>query len=259
MNHDPYAAPQAPPSEGPGDPIPTAPQPWETSEVLSEAWRIFTVHWPVLVLSVLVTTAIVMLPTIVLFGVKIRAGGWDPKVMEEAGRGPLANAVSCLDQILGAFFTAGLVRINLTAARGGAPRLMDLFSGANAFLPMLGVTILTGLACACGVLLFIVPGVILFCGLWASSYYVVDAKLGVIDSMKASWDAMQGQKGDILVFLLVTILINVGGFFTCCVGFFLTAPVMALAVAIVFLRVSGRGVPGPPAPFVMPFGYDGPR
>ena len=148
---------------------------------------------------------------------------------------------SLANQVIYTFFEVGLIRIFLAAARGEQPGFGDLFSGAPRYLPFLGLRLLLGLIFVLGSGLLIVPGVIAYCGLWMAPYYLVDAGLGPIEAMKESWRATSGQKGSIFLFLLLGTLLASSGICACCVGVLATGPIYFTAMAIVFLRISGRG------------------
>ena len=151
----------------------------------------------------------------------------------------------------------------LAAARGETPQFATLFSGGARFLPFFGLTLLSYLAYGIGFLLLVVPAIILVCGLWAASFFLVDANLGVVDSFKASWEVTKGQRGAYFVFAIVGGLLQAAGILACCVGILATLPIFFVAQAIVFLRMTGRGAPALPAagfgpPGGPPPGYGGP-
>jgi hypothetical protein len=259
MNYNPYAAPQAPPPPMAAAPGAGTPQPWEIGEVLGQAWEIFKVQWAPLVGSYFVAMMLSMIPTFAHMGIKVADGSFgheqplDPDVLA-------ANyGVGLINQFIFTFFEAGLIRMYLAAARGETPGFGDLFGGASRYLPLLAARFLVGLICFTGSMCLIVPGVIAYCGLWMASYYVIDAGLGPIDAIKASWEATTGQKGNIFLFLLLGGLIAASGVCACYLGIFVTVPLFFLAMAIVFLRISGRGTPALPAhPAAPPGGYGGP-
>jgi uncharacterized membrane protein len=237
VNVDPYAQPDAP---GPGSlgSLPVGPpQPWTASEAISLALERFKDNWPLLVVANLVAT---FLSTVV---------EQVPAVLKLAhvlnGRS-LAYALVYLacafaGVAISTFFQVGLIRIFLAIARGQPAEFGTLFSGSDRFLPLLGVTVLMVLSVGLGFLLFIVPGVILGLGLFASMYYVVDAEMAPVDALRASWEATRGQKGEILLLGLIGLGLGLLGLLTCCVGLLATVPLYSLAMAIAFTRISGRG------------------
>jgi hypothetical protein len=239
MNYNPYAPPQAlPPTPGPG--YVGQPQPWEIGEVLTGAWEAFKPNWVVLVFGMVVGWFVGALPSAippVLVAVRVVRENSAPYWV-------IYGLFSFIGIVVGAFFQVGFVRIWIKAARGERPEFDELFSGGSRFLPMLGATLLLGLAVCLGSMLCLVPGIIAGLGLMFMPYYVVDQQMGPLEAMAASWTATTGQKGSLFVFSLITILLAVAGLMACCLGLFVAMPVIAIATATVYLRISGRA----PAP-----------
>ncbi len=236
MNYNPYAAPQAPPGAALiGVPY-GQPQPWTASEAIAQAWAAFKIHGGLLILSYLLPTFITALagqiPVVVGFLDIVPAGSGNKIVLQTIGL--------LIGQISAAFFQGGLVRIWLAVARGDTPAFGTLFSGADRFLPMLALNLMTMLALFLGLALFIVPGVILYLGLFAAQFYVVDAGMKPLEAMKASWSSTRGQKGEILLLTLGGAGLVVLGMLMCCVGTLATVPIYFLSTAIAYTRLSGR-------------------
>jgi uncharacterized membrane protein len=141
--------------------------------------------------------------------------------------------------IIGTFFQVGQLRIFLTAARGGRPELGTLVSGSDRFLPLLGTTLLLSLIVLFGYVLLIIPGIILALGLGFAQFYCVDAGMGPVESLKHSWEATKGHKGKIFLFGLAAFGISLLGLLACCVGFYVATPLVWLAFAIIYVRLSG--------------------
>ena len=243
MNYNPYAAPQAPPPQqqfGQGG----MPQPWEIGEVLGQAWTGFKANWVVLLVAFFVT---------ILF----QAGpGQSPRIMVATGaldQGTLpyfgmSGGASLVGIIFGAFFRVGLVRITLAVARGQTPQFADLFSGGPLFLRMIGLQLLLALAYGAGCVLFVVGMIFVILMFCLSEYFLVDANMGVIDSMRASYNATKGQWGNLFLFGLVVFGLAMAGVLACCVGAVVAGAVSSVAMAIIYLRLSGRGGAMPMAP-----------
>jgi hypothetical protein len=241
--YNPYAAPAAPP------PVQAAvasgsPQPWGVGEVVSIAWDRFKSRWPVVVLSYFVTVLMVevvaMVPNVLqLLGVVDRGSG---------AAVAIAAVFSVLQLALSFYLNVGMMRIWLEVVRGGSPEFGTLFSGADRLLPFLAVQLLYGLAVLLGLIALIVPAVILGLGLSLGMWYVVDAKMGPIEALSASWQATKGHKGDLFVLGLVTIGLGILGLLMCGIGLLATVPLSYLAYAVAYTRMSGIGVvtAGPP-------------
>ncbi len=236
MNYNPYAPPQAPPLGAPtGAPYGQA-QPWTASEAISLAWAAFKIHGGVLILSYLLSTFVAAVAA-QLPGVLLLLGGAS---VASGTKIALQTTGALTGQVVSAFFQGGLIRIWLGVARGETPVFGTLFSGADRFLPLLVLNLLMMLAVGLGLVLLVVPGVILYLGLFASQFYVVDAGMGPVAAMKASWESTRGQKGEIFVLSLAGAGLGLIGVLMCCVGTVVTLPIFVLSTAIAFTRLSGR-------------------
>jgi hypothetical protein len=140
-----------------------------------------------------------------------------------------------------AFAYVGLYRIALAAARGHRAEFGLLFSGSDRFLAMLGTIGLLFVILAFGFTLLIVPGILLALGLFLSAMFVVDQNLGPVDALKASWAATAGHKIHLFLFGLVAFGISLGGYMACFVGILAVIPLLSVAHAIIYLRLSGHG------------------
>jgi uncharacterized membrane protein len=249
VNYNPYAAPQAPVPPPQHALAYGQPQAWTAGEALSTAWARFKESGVVLVLSVFLFWIIAaiagQLPNLLTL-----AGGFD----SVAARVSIASASLLVQQVVAAFFEVGLTRIWLDTARAKTPELGTLFSGADRFLPVLLANLLVLLCTTLGFVLLIVPGVIVWLGLSLAKFYVIDAGIGPVEAMKASWTATRGQKGELFLLLLAGFGLALLGLLMCCVGVLATTPIYYVATAIAFTRISGLGIAPPPP---MPFGGGG--
>lgn len=266
----PYAPPAAPypgPEVTPG-PTGRMPLTWEISEVLSGAWNVFTRHWAPLCVGMLIVGLIVGGPMMVLYIVMMVASVAAGEASASRGGAPdpdagLAIALGfagvfvgfmLLILLLTPVFIARLMRMAMTAVRGGTPAIGDIFRGEMRYGSMLALSLLQGTLIFLGYLLFVVPGVILALGLYFSAFLVVDQRMGAVDAMKASWQLTNGKKGQVFVVMLVFGLVSAGCGFIPFVGHFIGYSLMLLGISIVYLRLMGEAVPFLPAP-PMPHPY----
>jgi hypothetical protein len=260
----PYAPPAAPYPGPPRNQGPSgrAPLGFELTEVLSGAWNVFARHWMALCTGLLVVGCLVGVPLMGLYVVGVLVavagssavashGGPDPgTAMALAMLGLLAGAIPIIF-LLTPIFAARLLRMSLTAVRGGTPAVGDLFRGETRYGAMLALMLLQGLLIGLGYLLFIVPGVILAIGLYFSAFLVVDQRMGAVDAMKASWELTRGRKGEVFGTVLVFGLVAAGCGLVPLVGHFVGYALMMLGMSIVYLRLMGEWAPvlPPPAPY----------
>jgi uncharacterized membrane protein len=237
--YNPYAPPQAAVARPAGSTQPGQPQPWQIGEVLAFAWERFKDNWLVLtgahLLYLLLTQAVTR--GIIMIAVVLSWRASDAMV-----GAMFAGVLGSM--VLGTFLLAGFQRICLEVARGGTPSLGVLFSGGDRFLPLLGAILLVAVLFMLGTVLLIVPGIIVALGLCLAQYYVIDANMGPVQALKASWAATQGHKGDLLLLGLTVIAIAVLGMLAFCVGYLAAMPFGYLALAIVYTRLSGTAPAG---------------
>lgn len=211
----------------------SGPQPWSSDDVLHAAWDLFKIHW--MPLSGATFIGIAMLSA---------AQGLAAALLGAMGPGPAVQLVGGLI-LLGVQATvlAGWSRLFLRTAQRQTPSLSAFVSGFR-FVPAMLVamvvsTVFTGL----GLLLVIAPGIIIALGTCLYMFFVVDGD-GAIDALKASFSATGEQKKALFLFLLVAFLLNVAGALALGVGLLVTVPVSFLALATIYVRLTGRHTPG---------------
>jgi len=240
-------------SPAPPGPTGQAPLRFEITEVVSCAWEIFTRQWMPLCVGMLLVGLLVAVPTIVLYmaGMFIvisttgAAAGADPDfeaVIGIAVFGGIFGAMLLVTCFVMPLFIGRLLRMALTAVRGGTPTVGDLFTGEMRYGSMLALMLLQGMLIGLGYMLFIVPGVILALGLYFSAYLVADQRMGAVDAMKASWKLTIGRKGEVFVVMLVFGLLSAVCGMIPLVGHFIGYSLMLLGVSIVYLRLMGESV-----------------
>ncbi|MGD0526838.1 MAG: YciC family protein [Polyangiaceae bacterium] len=257
----PYAPPAAPYPGPPAPPGPTgqAPLRFEITEVISGAWAVFTRQWMPLCVAMLIVGLIVAVPMILVYvvgmlgfiaGSQAAIGGGDPDggVIALAMFGGVFGAMMLVMCLVMPLFTGRLLRMGLTAVRGGTPTVGDLFTGEMRYRSMLALMLLQGMLIGVGYLLFIVPGVILALGLYFSAYLVIDQRMGAVDAMKASWKLTTGRKGEVFIVMLVFGLLSAVCGMIPFVGHFIGYAMMLLGVSIVYLRLMGEWAPVLPQP-----------
>ena len=205
-------------------------------DLIGRAWELTRQSWGIWALAVFIVGA---LPYFVgasfgfVYGLVSGDANADPS--HPSGGFILLQLVSALvGGALGAFFAAGLFRMAFKQLRGESPDLGTLFSGGDIFLPVWGATILMGLGIFAGSLLLIIPGLLL-AALWCFTVpLIVDKRMGVIEAMQASFNALRPQMWSALGFLIVAGLFSALGVLVFIIGVFFTAPIQYLAVALLY-------------------------
>jgi uncharacterized membrane protein len=211
-----------------------------------------------LCVGMLLVGLIVGAPIMVLYfvGIGVVAGAGTAASEGEQGAAAIAIgagigvfvAIMLVVHLVAPIFTARLLRMFLTAVRGGTPTVGDIFKGETRYGSMVALTFLQSTCIFLGYLLLIVPGVILAIGLYFSVYFVVDRRMGAVEAMKASWAATKGRKGQVFVLMLLLGLVSAGCGMIPFVGNFIGYSLMFLGISIAFLRLMGEPVPVLPAP-----------
>ncbi len=132
----------------------------------------------------------------------------------------------------------GAIKITLDIIDGKKGDFKDLYQQYPLFLKMLGTSILEFLIVLAGFILLIVPGIYLSIKLSFASYAVVDKKLGPIDAIKASYDMTKGNWWNLAFLGLVSGLIVIAGALALLVGLFVAIPVVLIAYAYVYRKLS---------------------
>jgi len=143
--------------------------------------------------------------------------------------------------VVQAFILGGVVQFTLRVARGEKPDFGVVFAGGRYFAPMLGATLLYTLGVGVGFAACLVPGLFLFAGWVAYSAFIVDKGLGAIESLKASWQATQPYRTNIIVYALLSFLVVFAGALACCIGALLVSfPVLMIGNAYLYLKLIGE-------------------
>jgi uncharacterized membrane protein len=172
--------------------------------------------------------------------------------------GPLALALKGVEMIVSdvvwAFIGSGITVFCLNVARGRPYVFGDLFTGAPYFVSALIAHIVVTIAIVFGLVFLIVPGVILALGLSMTLPLIVDRGLGPMQAITESWRITTGHKMNLFVFGLLTVGVLVVGLCACGIGFFLALPLVFVAQAYIYLRITGQPVAAI-APGARPGGY----
>jgi hypothetical protein len=147
----------------------------------------------------------------------------------------------------------GVTRISLRLHDGGTATVRDLFTVEGPLLwRYFLASLLYALIVAVGTILLVIPGIIFAVRYVFYGYAVVDRGALPMESMRQSAEATKGVWGNVSLFGLVLILLNILGAILLGVGLLLTAPTSAIAAAWVYRRLTGT------APATVPTGAAGP-
>jgi len=119
------------------------------------------------------------------------------------------------------------------------PLFQDFFTGFQFFLPLLLLTIVSSLLVILGLVLLILPGIFLIVCYLFASIIVIDRRLDFWPSMELSRQTVQKQWFGVFIFVLLLVLINLGGALLLGIGLLVTLPVSACAVAAAYNEIFG--------------------
>lgn len=138
--------------------------------------------------------------------------------------------------LVGTFFHGGMFRVALGQIRSGHARFSDLWSSIDALPALLGVTLVEVLGICVGSCFCLVPGLLLMGLLMFAAPLVVDPKkkMGVIESLSASFQALKPQMWMALVFAIVCYLLAQAGQIACGIGVVVTLPLFYLSMAVAY-------------------------
>ena len=195
-----------------------------------------------------------------LLGALDSAMGWKPLptlIMEQAQASPetitayeansskdLSLQSSIISTVISVFFMLGLTRIGLNIVTGKPFGVGMLFSGGKWLLKGFAAYVLYMIMTTVGFILLIVPGIILLLRFGMYQSAIVDRNMGIIESLKYSWELTKGNGLNLFVIMLFTILIVLAGCIAMLVGMLFAFPMMFLMwiVAYRWMQYGGRAV-----------------
>jgi len=230
-----------PPSQQPSYP------PSVRFEAISEAWRIVTGNIGPWILATIIYLGLSMVVGGVVGGI-LGAVGLSPAFGAQSGAYSPAFIIGNLIQnivsaVLGAYFTAGQVRMALNSIRHGTANLSDLFSGGDVFgsmliafvlfsigsfvlmIPVMGV-MFVGVSktnnpapLLVAVLITVVAMMFVSMRLYFIHFLIADRRLSAMEAIKTSWRGTAGHILSLLGFgLVLGFLTLLGIIVTCLLG-----------------------------------------
>lgn len=160
-----------------------------------------------------------------------------------------------------AFLGGGVMMVALKQMRRGTIEIADLFNAGRYFWPLLGAHILMQIAGLFGLLGFCI-GAFVVGGLFILTIpLILEQNLHPVEAMGKSWQTLQGQVGSATLVMVVLAVLQVAGVLACCVGIFVTLPIIYTTTAVLYDRffpldeIAPSTPPGPaeqppiPSPF----------
>ncbi len=151
----------------------------------------------------------------------------------------ILNTINLLFQIVGILVGLGLIKITLKLFEKQEVNISDLFSQYHLFFKYLVGIVLYSIIIVCGIILFVVPGIIWGIKFKFFPYFIVEG-YDVIESFKKSSQITQGSKWDLFVFGLILILISIAGVLAFFVGTLITIPIVSMATVFVYKKLKSE-------------------
>ena len=253
-------------------PPPYQPSPRVRFEAIGEAWQLFTEQMGIWVASIVIVMAISSAAGALLYvgGILGVFGllGMSLSMGSSPHGGDLSPAFGLLFLIipimvllllaLTSYLASGLIQMAIKQVRREPISINDIFSGGDTFLPVLGAILLIGLARMAGTLLLIIPGFIVGGLLFLVIPLIIDRKMGVLEAMSASWNALKDDLVMATLFAIVLPFVAGLGGLLCGIGSIFTMPLLYLGIAILYRDFFPSLQPvqfNPNAPYMPPQNY----
>ncbi|GGC72950.1 hypothetical protein GCM10011410_27530 [Hoyosella rhizosphaerae] len=202
---------------------------------MSFAWGRFRDNvgtWLAFMLISIAASLLVVFPMSLVFFAPVADSGSGTALVLTLGAAGVALIV-----LVGMLLQAALVRAALAESAQDRPSLRHFGRIRNLSQALLAMAIVAVLTFA-GLLLFVLPGLLVAFFSMFAVHFAVDQNLSAIDAIKSSWRAVGANVGPLLLLVLVLYLINLAGALIL-IGFLVTVPVAAIAVALAYRRVTG--------------------
>ena len=142
--------------------------------------------------------------------------------------------------VVGVVLGIGIIEIVLRMYDNKPVRFSFLFKKINLFWVFFGIIIVTHFIILGGGMFFIVPGVIAAIALMFAAVLVVDKNTGVMEAVRMSWAMTEGYKGQLFVFIVVAVVVNILGVLALLIGLLVTIPVSYIATIYVYRKLLAR-------------------
>jgi len=141
--------------------------------------------------------------------------------------------------ILHGSMAAGMHILCINKLVRGRIEIGDFFKGFNFFVPSLIALIITGIFTFIGTLACIVPGIVLASVYMFVYLFIVDRKMDFWPAIEACHAIGKKAWGQLTLFMLSLVLLQIAGALACLVGLLVTIPMLFAAVTVVYRDLVG--------------------
>lgn len=182
--------------------------------ILGNIFKLINKSWEALLLNLGTFILVYILPFIIIFAALML---WAGSLWANGD----SNSFSALSIVLGIIVVIGISVLlvllsiatliaQLASVRGKKISFQEVISQAQPFFwKFVGLGILSALVVIAGFILFIIPGFLAIFFLIFSSYLMVDKNLGVVDSMKGSYELVKQNWKVILALFLLQLIVQI--------------------------------------------------
>lgn len=166
--------------------------------------------------------------------------------MNRGGMGLLGSVVSIISMLVSFAISLGFIKTGLRLSNGQEPTFNDFVPVWPQYWQFVLAAIIFGAIVFVGFVLLIVPGIIAMLGLQFYGYFLAEKGMGAVPSLKASWQATKGSRGNLFLLLIVNGLVCLLGLLVLGIGLFVALPTVMVATAYVYrkLAVGQEVIPG---------------
>lgn len=157
----------------------------------------------------------------------------------QGGLGSLPRIGGLISLAISAPLGAGFYVVSAKLMQGRTPVFQDFFTGFQFFLPLLVLSLVSALLIILGFVLLILPGIFLMVCYLFPSMLIIDQRLDFWPAMELSRRTVQTQWFGFFVFVVLLVLINLGGAALLGIGLLVSLPVSACAVAAAYADLFG--------------------
>ncbi|QLQ09365.1 MAG: hypothetical protein HZY75_01940 [Nocardioidaceae bacterium] len=232
--------PPPPPDYGP--PPTPADGPFSVGAAITYGWKKFQQNIGPLILAALAIVAVLIVLVAIQTAADVGKDAAGNRSTELFGAATFFSLVlSLVQQVVSWIVSAGIVKGALDIVNGRRLDIGTMFKGFD-MVQVIIAALLVSIVTTIGFFLCILPGLIAAFLLSFTTYFLIDQKLPAVDAMKASFNFVKDNVGQVLVFLIAMVALNIIGACACGVGLLITIPVSIIAQAYAFRKLQGQEV-----------------
>ncbi len=151
--------------------------------------------------------------------------------------------ITLLGFLISTYLSLGIWRIMIMHSRNEEIEFSDLFRVSfKNLLNYIIANLLGGIATVIGLIFLVVPGVHIGLRLMFLPAFIVDKDQSFDEALKSSWAITKGQTVKLFVWALLAMVIVIIGFLSFIVGLFITMPMVSIALAFIYLKLTDQAV-----------------